>query len=63
MLTVLQMMKDAKNLYAKYFPDDESRNIRYGADVSQVCEFIEEVSRFLKKYSETPINATLEALK
>ena len=63
MITTSQMIKDAKALYAKYFPDDKSLNILYNATSTQVCEFIEEVYRFLKRYSETPINATLEALK
>ena len=63
MITTSQMIKDAKNLYAKYFPDDESRSILYFASATQVCEFIEEVYKFLKRYSEIPINATLEAPK
>ena len=36
MITVSQMMKDAKNLYAKYFSDDESRSILYFASATQV---------------------------
>ena len=63
LITTSQMIKEARNLYAKYFPNDESRSILYSASATEVHEFIEETYRFLKKYSESPINATLEELK
>jgi hypothetical protein len=63
MITTSQMVEEARGLYVKYFPDDRNRSILYFASVTEVHEFIEEIYRFLKKYSESPVNATLEELK
>ena len=63
MITTSQMVEETRGLYVKYFPDDRNRSILYFASVTEVHEFIEEIYRFLKKYSESPVNATLEELK
>jgi hypothetical protein len=60
MNTTSQMVKEARELKEKYFPEDWHGNILYMASISQVNEFKEEVWRFLKKYTDEPLNTTLE---
>ncbi len=63
MNTTSQMLREARELYEKYFPEDWHRNILFMASISQVNEFKEEIYRFLRKYSENSINTTLEEVK
>ncbi len=60
MNTTSQMLREARELYEKYFPEDWQRNILFMASISQVNEFKEEVYRFLRKYNEQSLNTTLE---
>ena len=60
--TTSQMLKEARELLDKYFPEDWHRNIRYMASITQVNDFKEEVYRFLKKFTDGPLNTTLEEL-
>lgn len=58
MNTTSQMLKEASEIYGKYFPKNVHRNILYMATVTEYRNFVSDMELFLRKLKEA--NSVLE---